>query len=49
MSRVMSYLCYELIGSLKALDMAKLTKIAYFCSLGGKFDFQSLLVLEKPA
>ena len=39
----------ELIWSLTALDMAKLTKIAYFCSLRGKIDFKNLLVLEKNA
>ena len=26
--------------------MAKLTKIAYFCSLRGKVDYKNLLVLE---
>ena len=29
--------------------MAKLTKMAYFCSLRGKIDFENLLVLEKTA
>ena len=37
----------ELTGSLTALDMATLTKVAYFCSLRGKIDFKNLLVLEK--
>ena len=39
----------ELIGSLAALDMAKLTKTAYFCSLRGEFDFGNLVLLEKTA
>ena len=29
--------------------MAKLTKMAYFCSLRGIIDFENLLVLEKNA
>ena len=39
----------ELVGSLTALDMAKLTENAYFCSSRGKIDFENLLVLEKNA
>ena len=40
----------ELIGSLAALGKAKLTKVAYFCSLKGKIDSQNLpknLLLEQ--
>ena len=34
-------------GSLTALDKAKLTKIAYFCSLRDEIYFENQLVLEK--
>ena len=37
----------ELTGSLRALNMAILTKITYLCSLRGKIDFENLLVIEK--
>ena len=38
------------IWTVTALDMAKLTTIAYFCSMiMGKIDFENLLVLEKAA
>ena len=39
----------ELIRSRIALNMAKLTKIAYFWSVRGKIDFENLLVLQKTA
>ena len=37
------------LWSLAALDMAKLTKIAYFGSLRGTIDSENLLLLEKTA
>ena len=39
-----SFISKEWIGSLTALDVAKLTKIAYFCCLRGKIDFKNLHV-----
>ena len=39
----------QLTGSYTALDMCKLTRIAYFCSSRGKIDLENLLVLEKTA
>ena len=38
-----------IIMQIVALDMVKLIKIAYFCSLMGKINFENLLVLEKPS
>ena len=44
-----SFISKELIGSLTAIDMATLTKVACFCSLRDKIDFENLLVLEENA
>ena len=38
-----------MIWSLTAVDMVKLTKMAYFCPLRGKIDFEDMLVVEKTS
>ena len=44
-----SFKSKELMRSWTALDISKLTKIAYFCSLRGKIDFGNLFLFEKTA
>ena len=39
----------RVIRVLTALDMTKLTKIAYLFTFKNKIDFENLLVLEKTA
>ena len=44
-----SFIVNQLIWSLAASDMPTLTKVACFCSLKGKIDFENLLLLKKNA